>query len=491
MNKKVYKFISESGREIVATEDHPFYTKKGWLDGKHLSLGEYVAVYPTLQPLKQPELPTKELGFTIVDKKDIISLAPHRHKHYMKELHTRELLPLTVNNYKIEIIARLLGHLFSDGHCGKYNLEFYCGSEEDAKTIARDISLLGFEASKIRKKHSQITFNGRITNYTTYTLTKGGALHTLLVAAGAPVGKKTDTKVEVPYWIKKTETSVKREFLAALLGGDGPKPRAQKRSERKSGSKVKIDSLLFHKNAIVKESGIQFSHSLKELFEEFDVDVIKMKVKEDYVRKDGSLMFKIELVFGKSQSNIQNILTKIGYRYCQEKEIQANTIGEWLRIRENAINERNSLKEKVQKLYNEGMTPKQITKILGINYRTTQAWIFEKERYKETRLTQRMLPTYQEWFAKVKIGDTGAVFEKIISKEKEDLDDVRDFTTVEDTHSFIANGFITHNCPIETPEGTPIGLRKNQALLCQVTQEEVAEDKLKRSLENLGVRLVK
>lgn len=46
-------------------------------------------------------------------------------------------------------------------------------------------------------------------------------------------------------------------------------------------------------------------------------------------------------------------------------------------------------------------------------------------------------------------------------------------------------------CPIETPEGTPIGLRKNLALLCQITQEEVPEEKLKRSLENLGVKLVK
>lgn len=46
-------------------------------------------------------------------------------------------------------------------------------------------------------------------------------------------------------------------------------------------------------------------------------------------------------------------------------------------------------------------------------------------------------------------------------------------------------------CPIETPEGTPIGLRKNIAMLARVTQEEVAEDKLKRSLESLGVKLIK
>jgi DNA-directed RNA polymerase beta subunit len=43
-------------------------------------------------------------------------------------------------------------------------------------------------------------------------------------------------------------------------------------------------------------------------------------------------------------------------------------------------------------------------------------------------------------------------------------------------------------CPIETPEGTPIGLRKNMAMLCEITQEEVQEDKLKKSLEALGLK---
>tara|TARA_Y100000310_G_scaffold211540_1_gene212241 strand:+ start:451 stop:1938 length:1488 start_codon:yes stop_codon:yes gene_type:complete len=46
-------------------------------------------------------------------------------------------------------------------------------------------------------------------------------------------------------------------------------------------------------------------------------------------------------------------------------------------------------------------------------------------------------------------------------------------------------------CPIETPEGTPIGLRKNLAMLATVTQDEIHEDKMKRTLENLGVKLVK
>lgn len=46
-------------------------------------------------------------------------------------------------------------------------------------------------------------------------------------------------------------------------------------------------------------------------------------------------------------------------------------------------------------------------------------------------------------------------------------------------------------CPIETPEGTPIGLRKNTAILSKVTQEEVAEDKVLRILEANGLKGVK
>jgi DNA-directed RNA polymerase subunit B len=46
-------------------------------------------------------------------------------------------------------------------------------------------------------------------------------------------------------------------------------------------------------------------------------------------------------------------------------------------------------------------------------------------------------------------------------------------------------------CAIETPEGTSIGLRKNMALLCSITQGEVQEDKLRRILEGAGLNPIK
>jgi len=43
-------------------------------------------------------------------------------------------------------------------------------------------------------------------------------------------------------------------------------------------------------------------------------------------------------------------------------------------------------------------------------------------------------------------------------------------------------------CPIETPEGTPIGLRKNLAMLCEITHESVQEEKIRKALEGLGMK---
>jgi len=42
-------------------------------------------------------------------------------------------------------------------------------------------------------------------------------------------------------------------------------------------------------------------------------------------------------------------------------------------------------------------------------------------------------------------------------------------------------------CPIETPEGTPIGLRKNLAMMSKISQEEISSDKIKKLLQEAGL----
>ena len=45
-------------------------------------------------------------------------------------------------------------------------------------------------------------------------------------------------------------------------------------------------------------------------------------------------------------------------------------------------------------------------------------------------------------------------------------------------------------CPVETPEGTPIGLRKNLSLLSNITRVEPTEEKVKTQLGEAGIELV-
>lgn len=45
-------------------------------------------------------------------------------------------------------------------------------------------------------------------------------------------------------------------------------------------------------------------------------------------------------------------------------------------------------------------------------------------------------------------------------------------------------------CPIETPEGTSIGLRKNFALMCNVSKGDKQDEKIKKTLENIGLKVM-
>lgn len=481
MKKSVLELTSESGRQIIATEDHPLLTPNGWIDAGKLNTGDLVAVYPMLDTVKTPNPPSVEEGEIIVDESKIKEIFPNRYKHYIKELKEKELLPFSVNNYWVEIISRLQGHLFTDGHCGKYNLEFYCGSLDDAEEIANDIRNLGFTPSKINKKVSRAFIRNREITNTTYRLTKGGALHALLVALGTPVGRKTDSNYRIPEWLWNAELSVKREFLSAYMGGDGGKPRYL--------DKVKIEDLFFHKNIKLRDGGLKFAKELSVMFKLFDVVVKRIYGGGGYRRQDGSQTMKIELIFSKSKKNMKNLITKIGFRYCKSKSAPSLYLGEWLRIHEKIIDNKIQLKRTIRSMYRDGATPKQVAKSLDISYRFVNNCLFERKYEKTSTVGTGLLP-FNTWLinATQSLEENGLVWERIDDRKNVNINDVRDLTTLENTHTFVANGFITHNCPIETPEGTPIGLRKNLSILCSITQEEYNEEKLKKMLEGYGLK---
>jgi len=69
----------------------------------------------------------------------------------------------------------------------------------------------------------------------------------------------------------------------------------------------------------------------------------------------------------------------------------------------------------------------------------------------------------------VGIENNGFVAIPIISITYDGIEDVYDFTTYSENHSFIANGFWSSNCAAETPEGHSCGLVKNMCMLTHIS----------------------
>jgi intein/homing endonuclease len=462
MNRKVYSILSEGNRQIIATQDHPFLTKTGWVEVEKLNVGDLVAVYPTIDIIPKPLKISSE---KLIDEQDIKNLFPKRYKHYIKKLERIGLLPLTMNNEKLEIIARLMGAIFSDGSCGN-TINFYCGSIEDVEAIRNDIEDLGIKPGKWNESSTKIKINGKLIRYKTFRTSKGGELRALLIALGVPVGNKKNVPYRIPEWLFRAPLNVKREFLAGYMGGDGAKPLISVNKRCKQSSRIVLPETIFYKMESLTDNGIEFAKDLEKLFSDFGVK-LRIKTGGSYTRKDGTKVKKIIIKFNNSVKNIANFTQKIGFRYCISKERISNLIGEYLRIKQRHIEERNKLRAKIMKLRADGYSNSQIADKLNLSKKFVETTI--ERFYKFKRANPRILPPHI-WLKKYTEVEKGIVWEKIVSKELIDCSDVRDITTESNSHNFIANNFIVHNCTSETPEGATIGLRKYLAIMAEITK---------------------
>jgi intein/homing endonuclease len=207
-------------------------------------------------------------------------------------------------------------------------------------------------------------------------------------------------------------------------------------------------------------------------------------IKDLYERKDGARVSKFVIKFDNSNKNISSFAQRISYRYCRQKQQPCDLIAEYLRISAKAIEARIGLKKRVAYLHSAGKGPAEIAKMLGMERRYVKGLLYESERYAKTKRAKTFVK-FDEW---LKEGVSNQLIkEKITEKEDVSLVDVRDFTTVEESHTFIANGFVTHNCPNETPEGPSCSLVKNLAVMAEVSIG-VEEEEIERILKAYDVK---
>ena len=444
------EIVTESERSIKVTDEHEFYTKGGWKKAIELSKEDEVAVMPVYVCNKGVIKESKE----IVNEENIKKVAVERMliEKYIEELKEKKLLPLKGDNEKMLVVSRLLGILFTDGnlYLGKKNnyreITFSLGVDKDVEEVVNDLKNLGYNKVHITKQRKRINVNNR--SYTINVIRVklcSTSLWLFFKALGAPVGDKTSKEYSLPKWLMEADISLKREFLSAFMGGDGPKIaiRLSKRKDKESYNTVSLNDIEFHKNPEVEGSGVKMARELSELFTELGVETSKVFVKEDsYLKKDGKKSKVIHIKFKNNFENVYNLYRNVGYRYSHTKEMNSRYASEFLRRILFKRQKWLEVYQKVVELDKRGDNYKDISKKLNLSENTVWNWV----KYGVKPAVKKHYMKFPSWLEENRENLVDGLMWEPIKKVKEVYLESVQKIRMKKNHNFIANDFLVHNC---------------------------------------------
>lgn len=503
---KLYHIRTETGREILATADHPFYTNQGRLDAKLIEPGTNVAVLPAA--LERPDWSSQVVSDEVVlDEQAILSVCPPHSENqiHVESLKRMGLIPLRKSDSRYQILLRLLGFVFGDGHLsiriregssGKPKSDVavhFTGRPGDLSDIRGDLAMLGFQSSEIRTAEATSILPDRtISGSTSQTVCSQKAFWMLMKALGAPVGDKPTQRFSVPNWLHSSSNAEVREFLAAFFGCEMLKPLVDKRT-----GKVFISpSIKMSKERSIVDSAYVFLGGIMSLAQRFGVEFPEKAIvpKEFFIRKDGLVTQKLQLNFSGSVGSLSKLWGGIGYIYNKKREALAQrayaylkhhlsevakrgTAAKYVMSRERDIS--GNATEKAKVLIKE---LKLLDTSLSIRLHDVVNWIKTNTDPSQIRVSVLDMPAFEEWMKSAAgdlDGDAGLVWETVKAIDEDTSGHhmvVEDVTMADVNHNFFANGFLTGNC----------GLVKNLALMAYISVG-IEDTEVAGKLYDLGV----
>jgi len=458
---KVYQIRTATGEKIVATEDHPFYTKDGMVPLKDLKKGQEVAIYPFKGV--PYEKPSDEILLTSEHIKRTLaklgkSLSGNASQQILKHLCQKGFLPLRYSSPQLPYLLKLMGYIFGDGcihfvHQNKKGIISFYGLPEDLEQIRKDILALGFKCSRVynRKRKHKIT-----THYATYTFSNretcckviSSSLAILLVSLGVPYGKKTQQDYLVPEWIFNVPLWQKRLFLAGYFGAELSTPK----NLSKRGYNLYCPVISLNKRKENEKKGRKFLSQISELLAEFGVKTHKISSRQERTTSKGETV-RLRLIISGKDEDLINLYTRVGFEYNQKRQFLANVAAQFLKEKKNTIKEREMAAAQALKLKKK--THKGAKTILTmINSPNVNLRFIERSIYGGRKGIPRIgfnFPTLSQFLKQATEGlrTSGIVWDRIVEKRLIDFNDyVYDFTVKHPHHNFIANSFVVSNCGV-------------------------------------------
>lgn len=441
LEKNVVEIKTINGRKIVCTLDHPFLVRiknqNKWIETKDLKPGMLVYVTSYIK-----NIPNESYTHSFDVEND-------DSKNY-KLLTDKELINTPLSTEKLCTIAKLLGLMNTDGNLNrkKYSFsgQFYLGEESDAIAVNNDLQSLGFEDQPITLRINTCILDNRETQASTFVISLSSEISYFLYIVGCLVGCKTKLEKKLPQWLLNAPKNIQRCFLDGFQSGDGSKITVNFNSTGNCWKILLSETMQYYNNDDIKPFHIDYMISIVSMFQKHGIDC---KIKDSG--------FSINIYFINSPENIITYSEHVRYCYCTHKRLKSLYAIEYIRYKKYLIGINQKMYDNIR---NEPSTFSQSE--LGKKYRLSQQQI---SRILNTDIKPRSGGMKWNEFKQFnRYGEFIAI--PIESITDRGIETVYDFETVSDNHSFVANGFVTHNCPSETPEGGAIGLVKNMAMSC-------------------------
>lgn len=418
--RRMVKVQTWSGRSVVCTSDHPFLiAEETWQHAEDLKPNQdmLTILHSTRKLSESGAIP-------------VLNLENKNYGNTLKEFKLTE--------EKLQILARLLGAIETDGHISIRNEEsmtfraqFHLGEEKDVEDLCEDVCKLGFPKPTYRLCTTKM--NG-VDYATTYTVEVAPALGFVLFRLGAHPGRGSTAEKRFPKWLATASLEVQRQFLCGFQGGDGSyisvneKTVQQQVRIKPTKQTADNDVLQFHK---------EYMEGISKLFANLGVNsTICIEQPKDENKKEVALRISVKM------DNVERYADLIDYAYCNHKQRRSRLAIEFVRLR------------------NRGF-----------------------------RIPFEKMKEFQR-------GDTIAVYVDKV-EEVEYNGDVYDFATISANHSFVANSIVVHNCIpsrmtvnqlIECALGKECSISGTYADATPFTEESVnrAEKLVKNIQEKIG-----
>jgi len=320
--KSIREITLLDGRTIKCTDEHKILTQNdGWKCAKDIVNDDIILLTP---------IGTEDI---IYSDENEWSLVLPKYTFHLKDTSERN---------KALAFSRILGYIRTDGSIQANNkITAVFGTERDANDFVADCMLIipGLEYYKYYTTHNgciEVVINGELRNI-------------ILSVPGMPHGTRVSQECGWPEFITNYNCprAILREFIAGLFGGDGHSPSLIKTGNTYTFSRINFSQSCCPKN---KEYLTNSLNTLCELLQKLDILDAKISSIRTYYPVNNSTFrcgdiehTSIKISLPMRTSTFDKFMTNIGIRYCSHKLYRFEIAASWARYIKNVLYQYNTI----------------------------------------------------------------------------------------------------------------------------------------------------